>query len=225
VSTLEQDETLKPHALTAAGCQRIFVDKVSGKLEHRPPFDAMLEQLCPPDNVAVWRLERLGRSLRLAFFCASSTSRVSFVRVESGVDPVALRDARLRMGLTQHELARLIEVAGGERISRWELGTSVPRPEILHRLAQALNVGAADLFQAGAPADLRRLRTAAGLSASSLAAQAHMSVPTYVRWESGRIKRLPVKQALKPLAKALNVTVEDVESAIVTARANAGQAD
>ena len=162
----------------------------------------------------------------MACFCAaSSTSRVSFVRVESGVDPMALRDARLRMGLTQHELARLIDVAGGERISRWELGTSVPRPEILHRLAQALNVGAADLLEAGAPADLRRLRTAAGLSASNLAAQAHMSVPTYVRWESGRIKRIPVKQALKPLAKALNVTVEDVESAIVTARANTGQAD
>jgi DNA-binding XRE family transcriptional regulator len=78
-----------------------------------------------------------------------STPRVSFVRVESVVDPVALRDARLRMGLTQHELARLIDVAGGERISRWELGSSAPRPEILHRLAQALNVDAADLLDAG----------------------------------------------------------------------------
>src|SRR5665647_327542 len=97
--------------------------------------------------------------------------------------------------------------------------------ETLHRLAQALNVGTADLLEAGAPADLRRLRTAAGLSASSLASQAHMSVPTYVRWESGRNKRLPDRQVLKPLAMALNVTVEDVESAIVTARANASQAD
>ena len=42
------------------------------------------------------------------------------------------------MGLTQHELARLIDVAGGERISRWELGSSAPRPEMLLRLAQAL---------------------------------------------------------------------------------------
>jgi transcriptional regulator with XRE-family HTH domain len=129
------------------------------------------------------------------------------------------------MGLTQHELARLIDVAGGERISRWELGSSAPRPEILHRLAQALDVGAADLLEAGGPADLRRLRTSAGFSARALAARAHMSVPTYVRWESGRTKRLPAKQALKPLARALNVTVEDVESAIVTARANVRQAD
>jgi transcriptional regulator with XRE-family HTH domain len=147
------------------------------------------------------------------------------VRVESSVDPVALRDARLRMGLTQHELARLIDVAGGERISRWELGSSAPRPEILQRLAQALNVGAADLLETGGPADLRRLRTSAGLSARNLAARAHISAPTYIRWESGRTKRLPARQVLKPLAKALNVTVEDVESAIVNARANATQAD
>jgi transcriptional regulator with XRE-family HTH domain len=150
---------------------------------------------------------------------------VSIVGVDSGVDPVALRDARIRMGLTQHELARLIDVAGGERISRWELGSSAPRPEMLHRLALALNVGAADLLETEGPADLRRLRTSAGLSARTLAACVHMSVPTYVRWESGRTKRLPARQALKPLAKALNVTVEDVESAIVTARANASQAD
>ena len=147
------------------------------------------------------------------------------MRVESGVDPLALRDARLRMGLTQHELARLIDVAGGERISRWELGSSAPRAELLHRLAEALNVGVADLLDAGGPADLRRLRTFAGISARTLAARAHMSVPTYIRWESGRIKRLPARQALEPLAKALNVNVEDVESAIGTARTNARQAD
>ena len=129
------------------------------------------------------------------------------------------------MGLTQHELARLIDVAGGERISRWELGSSAPRPEMLHRLAQALNVDAADLLEPGGPADLRRLRTSAGLSARNLAERAHMSAPTYIRWESGGTKRLPARQALKSLAKVLNVTVEDVESAIVTAIANARQAD
>jgi transcriptional regulator with XRE-family HTH domain len=147
------------------------------------------------------------------------------VRAESGVDPLALRDARVRVGLTQHELARLIDVAGGERISRWELGSSAPRPEMLHRLAQALNVDAADLLEAGGPADLRRLRTSAGLSARTLAARAHMSVPTYIRWESGGTKRLPARQALRPLAKVLDVTVDDVESAIATAIANARQAN
>src|SRR3954453_7617970 len=64
VSTLEQDEALQRDALTAAGCQRIFVDKASGRLESRPALDQMLEQLRPRDTVVIWRLDRLGRSLR-----------------------------------------------------------------------------------------------------------------------------------------------------------------
>lgn len=64
VSTLEQDEALQHDALSAAGCERIFADKASGKLEHRPALDALLDQLRPGDTVVVWRLDRLGRSLR-----------------------------------------------------------------------------------------------------------------------------------------------------------------
>ncbi len=60
----EQDESLQHDALTAAGCQRIFIDKASGRLESRPALDAMLEQLRAGDTVAIWRLDRLGRSLR-----------------------------------------------------------------------------------------------------------------------------------------------------------------
>ena len=64
VSTLEQDEALQVDALQRAGCGRIFTDKASGKLEHRPQLDALLQQLRPGDTVVVWRLDRLGRSLR-----------------------------------------------------------------------------------------------------------------------------------------------------------------
>ncbi len=65
------------------------------------------------------------------------------------MDPAALRAARERAGLTQHQLARLVGVAGGERVSRWELGTSEPRPEILVRLAKVLDVAALDLLDVG----------------------------------------------------------------------------
>ncbi|GAA1885714.1 recombinase family protein [Lapillicoccus jejuensis] len=64
VSTLEQHEALQVDALRAAGCARLFTDKASGKLERRPALDALLEQLRPGDSVVVWRLDRLGRSLR-----------------------------------------------------------------------------------------------------------------------------------------------------------------
>ncbi len=64
VSTIEQNEDLQRDALQAAGCDRIFVDKASGKLEHRPALDELLAHLRPGDTVVVWRLDRLGRSLR-----------------------------------------------------------------------------------------------------------------------------------------------------------------
>ncbi len=64
VSTLEQHEALQVDALRSAGCARVFVDKASGKLEHRPAFDSLIDQLRPGDTVVVWRLDRLGRSLR-----------------------------------------------------------------------------------------------------------------------------------------------------------------
>src|SRR3954464_14005793 len=88
VSTLEQDEALQRDALTNAGCERIFVDKASGKLEHRPALDAMLEQLRPGDAVVVWRLDRLARSLRnLIDLVSECDSRgVGFVSLTENID-------------------------------------------------------------------------------------------------------------------------------------------
>jgi len=64
VSTVEQNEDLQRDALTAAGCDRLYVDKASGKLESRPALDSRLDQLRAGDIVVVWRPDRLGRSLR-----------------------------------------------------------------------------------------------------------------------------------------------------------------
>jgi DNA invertase Pin-like site-specific DNA recombinase len=64
VSTNEQDEALQLDALQAAGCDRIFTDKVSGAKASRPGLDELLGLLRPGDTVVVWRLDRLGRSLR-----------------------------------------------------------------------------------------------------------------------------------------------------------------
>ncbi len=64
MSTSDQDASLQVDALKAAGCYRVFVDTVSGALEHRPEFDKVLDQLRPGDTLVVWRLDRLGRSIR-----------------------------------------------------------------------------------------------------------------------------------------------------------------
>lgn len=64
VSTGLQDPALQTDALEAAGCERIFVDKASGKLDRRPQLDKLVELVLPGDVVVVWRLDRLGRSLK-----------------------------------------------------------------------------------------------------------------------------------------------------------------
>src|SRR3984885_2977164 len=64
VSTLDQDASLQLDALKKAGCLKVFTDKASEALDKRPQLDRLLDQLRPGDTVAVWRLDRLGRSLK-----------------------------------------------------------------------------------------------------------------------------------------------------------------
>jgi transcriptional regulator with XRE-family HTH domain len=135
------------------------------------------------------------------------------------VDSQALHDARVKAGITQHELARLVGVAGGERVSRWERGVSAPRAEVLRRVAEVLNVTSADLLlSAEGDPDLRRLRVIAGLSARQVAEETHVSVPTYARWESGQLDRMPAQAALEALAQVLGVAVGEVRAALIAAR-------
>jgi DNA invertase Pin-like site-specific DNA recombinase len=63
ISTTAQDAALQHDALTKAGCARIFDDQISGAKAERPGLDAALEYLREGDTLAVWKLDRLGRSL------------------------------------------------------------------------------------------------------------------------------------------------------------------
>lgn len=65
VSTEDQNLELQVSALTRAGCIRIFTDRgVSGATFSRPGLDELIKKLKPGDTLVVWRLDRLGRSLR-----------------------------------------------------------------------------------------------------------------------------------------------------------------
>ena len=64
VSTDEQHLDLQRDALVAAGCQTIYEEKVSGKNADRAELNNCLKALRPGDTLVVWRLDRLGRSLK-----------------------------------------------------------------------------------------------------------------------------------------------------------------
>ena len=64
VSTPDQTLVSQRDALLAACCYRIFADVASGALAARPELDRALDHLRTGDALVVWRLDRLGRSLR-----------------------------------------------------------------------------------------------------------------------------------------------------------------
>lgn len=64
VSTNDQTLALQQDALTHAGCTKIFTDTVSGATTRREGLDAAIAYLRDGDTLVVWRLDRLGRSLK-----------------------------------------------------------------------------------------------------------------------------------------------------------------
>ena len=64
VSTLEQNVQPQIDQLKDAGCKRIFRDKASGAKTERPGLQEALDFLREGDMLVVWRLDRLGRSLK-----------------------------------------------------------------------------------------------------------------------------------------------------------------
>jgi len=64
VSTLDQNLQMQTDALKASGCEMILQEKVSGKSKDRPELAKLFKILREGDTLIVWKLDRLGRSLR-----------------------------------------------------------------------------------------------------------------------------------------------------------------
>lgn len=64
VSTKDQNLELQREALLKAGCEKILDDKLSGARADRPGLAKAFELLREGDTLIVWKLDRLGRSLR-----------------------------------------------------------------------------------------------------------------------------------------------------------------
>ncbi len=64
VSKTEQHLELQLDALNKAGCEQIYTDKITGSKTERKGLDEALSHLRKGDTLVVWRLDRLGRSLK-----------------------------------------------------------------------------------------------------------------------------------------------------------------
>lgn len=89
VSTRDQHPEAQLDALTAAGCEKIFVDHASGKLSRRPQLDRALEVACRAgDTLVITKLDRLGRSLEHLIELAKQleAAGVGLVVLDQGID-------------------------------------------------------------------------------------------------------------------------------------------
>ena len=64
VSTNHQDTELQLTALKSAGCEKTFEEHASGRKSNRPVLKRLIATMQPGDELVVWKLDRLGRSMR-----------------------------------------------------------------------------------------------------------------------------------------------------------------
>jgi DNA invertase Pin-like site-specific DNA recombinase len=89
VSTRDQHPESQHDALTAAGCDPIYIDKASGKLASRPELDkALLSANRAGDQLVVTKLDRLGRSLEHLIELSKQLEAkgVDLVVLDQGID-------------------------------------------------------------------------------------------------------------------------------------------
>ena len=88
VSTREQNLSSQVDALNNAGCIRIFTDKISGKEFKREGLTACLDYLRTDDTLVIYRLDRLGRSVKeMLELCAKlEQRRIKLVSLQDNLD-------------------------------------------------------------------------------------------------------------------------------------------
>jgi DNA invertase Pin-like site-specific DNA recombinase len=88
VSTHDQNLEMQLDALKKTGCKRIFTDKLSGSQVERPGLREALSQLREADTLVVWKLDRLGRSVKglVDLVNELETQKVHFQSITDGID-------------------------------------------------------------------------------------------------------------------------------------------
>jgi len=88
VSTEDQNLALQLDALRHDGCHRIYQEKITGKIASRPVLTSALASLGEGDMLVVWKLDRLGRSLKhlIDIVQELEARKIGFRSIADGID-------------------------------------------------------------------------------------------------------------------------------------------
>ena len=171
VSTDEQNLSLQRDALSKAGCKRIFTDTASGAPTQRPGLADALSHLRKGDSLVVWKLDRLGRSVKglVDLVAEFETRQIHFRSLIDGIDtktPAGRFFFHVMASLAQMERELIVERTRAGLGAARKLGRIGGRPR---RMTTGKIESARQLLAGGMPPrDV----------AQSLA----VSVPTLYRW-------------------------------------------
>lgn len=171
VSTDEQSLALQLDALKKAGCAQVFTDKASGAGIDRPGLKEALSHLRGGDSLVVWKLDRLGRSVKgLVDLVNSLEARdVHFRSLTDGIDtktPAGRFFFHVMASLAQMERELIVE--------RTRAGLAAAR-----RLGR---IGGRKRAMTDSKIKAARRLLAAGTPPRDVAENLGVSVPTLYRW-------------------------------------------
>ena len=170
VSTADQDLTLQLEALEAAGCGKVFTDRESGAKTNRAGLAEALAYAREGDTLTVWKLDRLGRSMKgLIDLAASLDARK--IDLRSLTDGIDTKTAAGRFFF--HVMAALAVMERELILERTRAGLDTAR--------RAGRVGGRKRSMTDAKLDAARKLTAAGTPPRDVAAAVGVSVATLYR--------------------------------------------
>ncbi|MBA2709863.1 MAG: recombinase family protein [Tatlockia sp.] len=152
ISTKGQHLDLQIDALKKAGCEKIYKDIISGSLSNRPALDQLLNDINKNDVIIIWKLDRLGRSLKNLVDLINTLNEKE-VGLKSINDPVDTTTAQGRLIFNifgslaefERELIKERTLAGLEAAR--EKGNIGGRPKGLTKKAQNIALTAEYLYK------------------------------------------------------------------------------
>jgi DNA invertase Pin-like site-specific DNA recombinase len=138
VSTNEQNPNLQKDALKACGCEKIFTDTMSGTVAIRPNLEKARAILRRGDMFVVWRLDRLGRSLKDLIEWAAWMEKegVAFKSLKENIDtssPTGKLVFHLLGALSEFERNLIVERTKAGLVSARARGIKGGRPKSLSK--------------------------------------------------------------------------------------------
>ncbi|WP_077738362.1 recombinase family protein [Escherichia coli] len=121
VSTNDQNTDLQRNALNCVGCELIFEDKISGTKSERPGLKKLLRTLSAGDTLVVWKLDRLGRSMR-GLEAARAQGRIGGRRPKLTPEQWAQAGRLIASGVPRQKVAIIYDVGISTLYKKFPVG-------------------------------------------------------------------------------------------------------